>query len=162
MCQIYGRKVKRGVSMEMREEWNIFSELSSVNSYFLQSILISIIHTHLQRVIKAGDKQALAKVSYWLSGWAVAPWATTGDGVLRGSILTTPVHSAVVLSSHPACTQCWLQPTQSADIKANTKELAKHGPNHPNLTFARLFVGIVSFTRLCNCPAHGIQNVNPR
>lgn len=61
MCQMYGRKVKQGVSMEMWES-ETFSELSSVNSYFMQSILVSIIHTHLQHIIKAWDKQALAKM----------------------------------------------------------------------------------------------------
>lgn len=52
MCQMYGRKVKRGVSMGMRES-EIFSELFSVNSHFLQSILVSVIHTQLQHVNKA-------------------------------------------------------------------------------------------------------------
>jgi len=59
MCQMYGRKVKQGVSMEMREN-ETFSELCSVN--YLQNILVSIMHTHLEHIVKAQDKQALGKM----------------------------------------------------------------------------------------------------
>lgn len=66
------------------------------------------------------------------------------------------VLAALVLSSHPASvlTACHT----ICSPKANPKQLANYGPNHPNLALARQFTWHQQLY-LCSCSKHQLQKI---